>query len=173
MRDDLRGDIVNPDTQHEESDVNVRALVWFSVIFVVFAIVTHLVLWFMFKALVKSENRRAAPPMTSIPRPADASVPKNQPLLQPFPRQTSGGEVQAPNQNTPVTDMVAMRAAEEHALTTYEWVDQARGVVRLPIGVAKQLVVQRGLPVQTTTAPPPPPVAQTPAVQQPVPGGAQ
>ena len=30
-------DIVNPETSHETSDVNVRALIWFMVIFVVFA----------------------------------------------------------------------------------------------------------------------------------------
>ena len=35
---------VNPETQHERSDVNVRALLLFAAIFIVFAVVTHLVL---------------------------------------------------------------------------------------------------------------------------------
>ena len=145
------GEIVNPETQHETSDVNVRALIWFCIIFVIFSVVTHLVLWGFYKVLVNSEKKRAAPPMTSIQRPANASVPQNQPLLQPFPRADQRGEVVAPNQVTPVTDMVDMRRAEDKALKTYDWVDKNKGVVRIPIEVAKQLVVQRGLPVQSTT----------------------
>lgn len=147
-------EIVNPDTQHESSDVNVRALIWFFFIFVVFAIVTHLVLWGFYKALVKSETRRGAPPLTAIQRPSDASVPQNQPLLQPFPQPNESGEVVAPQRNTPVTDLVDMRRAEEKGLTTYDWVDKDKGVVRIPIDVAKGLVVQRGLPVQAQGATP-------------------
>lgn len=48
-------------------------------------------------------------------------------------------------QKTPVLDLKAVRAAEDHALTTYGWVDQSKGVVRLPIDKAMDLVVQRGL----------------------------
>ena len=151
-------EVVNPETAHESSDVNVRALIWFFIIFVVFAIITHLVLWGFYKMLVKSETRRGAPPMTSVARPSDASVPQNQPLLQPFPRESETGEVIAPNRNTPVTDLVDMRRAEENVLTTYDWVNKEQGVVRIPIEVAKDLVVQRGLPVQAPVAAPVPPV---------------
>ena len=106
-------EIVNPDTAHEESDVNVRALIWFAVIFVVFAIVTHFIIWFFFQGLAKSERRTAtaAAPLTEIARPADASVPKNQPLLQPFPKKHADGQDMSPNSDTPVVDLVKMRAA--------------------------------------------------------------
>jgi hypothetical protein len=40
------------------------------------------------------------------------------------------------------------RAQEEHLLTTYGWVDQNTGVVRLPIDRAKALLLERGLPVR-------------------------
>jgi len=53
-------------------------------------------------------------------------------------------------QKTPVKDLKAVRAEEDQALTTYGWVDQPKGVVRLPIAKAMDLVVQRGL----TTRPP-------------------
>jgi hypothetical protein len=40
------------------------------------------------------------------------------------------------------------RAQEEHLLSTYGWVDQNTGVVRLPIDRAKALLLERGLPVR-------------------------
>ncbi len=139
-------DIFNPETQHESSDVNVRALIWFFVIFVIFSIVMHFALWALYKGFVNME-RKEKPRLTSIAQPVDAAVPKNQPLLQPFPRKIEGKVIQ-PQRSTPVTDLADMRREEEKALTTYGWVDQQKGVVRIPIDVAKQLVVQRGMQVQ-------------------------
>ena len=152
-------DIVNPETRHEESDVNVRALIGFAVIFVVFAIVTHLVIWGFYRGLAKSERKaaNATVPLSAIQRPADAAVPKNQPLLQPFPKRLPGGGEMAPSADTPVTDLAHMRAAEKQALENYGWVDRQKGIVRLPIDRAKAMVVQRGLPVQSQTPPPAPP----------------
>ena len=40
------------------------------------------------------------------------------------------------------------RDEEEHLLTSYGWVDQNAGVVRLPIDRAKTLLLERGLPVR-------------------------
>jgi hypothetical protein len=39
--------------------------------------------------------------------------------------------------------MAEMRAAEEKRLNEAGWVDQKKGIVRLPIETAKQLTVQR------------------------------
>ena len=132
-------DLFNPETHHESSDVPIRPLFWFIALFIVFGVVSHLVLWFMYETLVKGERKRMDPPQTAVSRPADASVPQNQPLLQPFPR----GEV-PPNRNTPVTDLADMRAAEDQTLNNYGWVDKQRGIVRIPIKNAKELLVQRG-----------------------------
>jgi hypothetical protein len=135
-RDD---DIVNPETRHEDSDVNVRALLWAVVIFIVFAIVTHLVLYLQFHAYAKHFRRDESQPLTMMARPSN--VPPA-PRLQPFPN-----DKVPPNANTPLTDMAEMRAAEDEALSKPGWVDKQKGIVRLPIETAKQLVVQRGLPV--------------------------
>ena len=144
-------DLFNPETHHESTDVPIRPLFWFIGLFIVFGIISHFVLWFMYKALVKGERKRMDPPQTAIARPADASVPQNQPLLQPFPR----GEV-PPNRNTPVTDMVDMRASEEQTLNNYGWVDKQRGIVRIPIRNAKELFVQRAAAPPTPSVPVPP-----------------
>ena len=163
-------DLVNPDTHHEKSDVNVRALIWFVVIFVIFAIVSHFVLLGTYKALVKIENSRQERPATAIARPADASVPKNQPLLQPFPRKDAKGEVLPPQRNTERTDLAEMRRAEERYLTTYGWVDRQHGTARVPIDVAKRMLIRRGLPLQPRIVTPPqsvPPPAEDGVRMQP------
>lgn len=134
-------DIVNPETRHEESDVNVRALLWAVVIFIVFAGLTHLILFLQFHAYARYFRNETSQPMTMMTRPS--SVPAT-PRLQPL--ETSA---LPPNANTPVKDMEEMRAAEEQSMNRAGWVDQQKGVVRLPIDVAKKLVVQRGLPVVT------------------------
>src|SRR5216684_3764826 len=132
-------EIVNAETHHETSDVNVRALLWAVVIFVVFAAVTHLVLSLQFHAYARYFRKDASQPLTMMAPPSN--VPAT-PRLQPFPTNAL-----PPYSSTPVTDMNEMRTADDQSMNTPGWIDQKKGVVRLPIDVAKQLVVQRGLPV--------------------------
>lgn len=143
-------EIVNVETHHETSDVNVRALLWFVAIFIVFAAVSHVVIWVMYRWLRQRDRVQTAPPLTAITRPVGVETPP-QPRLQPFPDRAPDGKVEAPYTTTPVMDLQQMRAAEEEALTTPAWIDQQKGIVRLPIDIAKQLVVQQGLPVTGTS----------------------
>jgi hypothetical protein len=154
-------DIVNPETHHEKSDINVRAFLWAVVAFVVFAAAMHLVLYLQFRfyrSLFRGKTN--TPPMTAVARPADANVPP-EPRLQPFVTRGPGGAENPPNTDTPVSDMEEMRAAEEQALQNPGWIDRQRGVVRLPIDVAKQLAVQR-LQQQVVPATGAPPDATAP-----------
>ena len=139
-RDD---DLVNVETHHERSDVNVRALLWTVVIIVLFAAVTHLMLWGLFKQFARHARRDVRPPMTAIARPAGADVPQ-EPRLQPFPTEQQKGAMMQPFRATPVTDMEEMRRSEDEQLHSVGWVNRQKGIVRLPIDLAKQLVVQRG-----------------------------
>src|SRR5438067_3866093 len=133
-------EIVNPETHHEKSDVNVRALLWSMAIFVVFAAVSHFVLYGMFKFFAARARNTTVAPLTSMA--PGSSVPQ-QPRLQPFPNQDQRGREMPPNVSTPIVDMEEMRATEEQALRNPGWVDRQKGIVRLPIDVAKQLSVQR------------------------------
>ena len=135
-------DIVNPETHHERSDVNVRALLWFAAIFVIFAAISHLGLWLMFKQFAKTVRHRQSAPLTAMAKPADMAIPQ-QPRLQPFPNRDQRGAMMPPNNTTPVVDMEEMRATEEQALHSPGWVDKQKGIVRVPIDIAKQLAVQR------------------------------
>lgn len=148
-------ELFNPDTRHEQSDVPVRPLWWAVIIFIVFAVFTHFVLWFLYKGFANMERKRMDPPQTSVARPASADVPQNQPLLQPFPRLDGRGTVLPPQSDTPVTDLQKMRAAEDEALHRYGWVDRQKGIVRIPIDVAEEkLAAQLALEGQTGAAPP-------------------
>lgn len=146
--------IYNPETHHEKSDVNVRALIWFCIIFVVGSAAIWLVVLLMYKGFVQHERGRATEPLTAVQRPPDASVPA-EPRLQPFPTRDAKGRDLPPNANTPVTDLALMREAEEKTLTTYGWVDRQKGVVRVPIEQGKRMVLQRGLPVNGGATLPP------------------
>ncbi len=45
-----------------------------------------------------------------------------------------------------------LKEIEQTVLTTYDWVDRERGVVRIPIDRAMDILAQRGLPVKTGSA---------------------
>ncbi|MBZ5723551.1 MAG: hypothetical protein LAP87_01005 [Acidobacteriia bacterium] len=55
-------------------------------------------------------------------------------------------------ERTPIPDLRAVRAAEDQMLNSYGWVDPPKGVVRIPIGRAIDLLAERGLP--SRAAPP-------------------
>jgi hypothetical protein len=152
---DGNDDIVNAETQHEKSDVNVRALGWAVVIFIVFAAATYGLLYLQFHFFARHFRGEAPQPLTMMTLPSDASVPVT-PRLQPFPARVNDGGVLPPNANTPVKDMEEMRVAEEQVLNNPGWIDQEKGIVRLPIDVAKQLMVQRlSVPVAAPGGQPP------------------
>jgi hypothetical protein len=55
-------------------------------------------------------------------------------------------------QQNPTADLASFRAAEEAELATWAWVDRKKGVARVPVERALEIVASRGLP-----APPPMP----------------
>lgn len=50
--------------------------------------------------------------------------------------------------NEPV-NLQVFRAQEEHILTSYGWMDQNAGTIRMPIARAKDLLMERGLPARS------------------------
>ncbi len=56
-------------------------------------------------------------------------------------------------EKTPIPDLKAVRAAEDQVLNSYGWVDQQKGVVRIPIAQAMDRVVKKGLPVRAAVPP--------------------
>jgi hypothetical protein len=127
------GSLDNPEVAHEESDINVRAILWFIGILVVTTLSIHLSMWGLFTVFAHMEAK-------SDPELSPLMIPAGQ--LPPEPRL----------QTTPWTDLTRFRQNEERRLHSYGWVDEKAGVAHLPIDKAKALLLQRGLPVRPTAA---------------------
>ncbi len=73
-----------------------------------------------------------------------------------YPTVTSIGSNAGPRPNFSSTNppiSAVFRAQEHEVLTTYGWMDKNAGVVRIPIERAKDLLIERGLPVRGKDAP--------------------
>jgi hypothetical protein len=122
-------DVVDDTVQHEESDVNIRAIFGFGIGLFVVAVVVHVAVYLLFVFLT---NRQEA--ANSIRQYPLAAGQENR--LPPEPRL----------QTTPRQDLQDLRAREDQLLNGYSWVDRNTGVVRIPIDEAIKLTIQRGLP---------------------------
>jgi hypothetical protein len=122
--------VTHPPVAHEESDVNIRAILAFGGGLLAVAIVIHLAMWVLFRFF---DARAARQDTVTYPLAA-----KQEQRLPPEPRL----------QTNPRQDLADLRAAEDQTLTTYGWVDRNAGVVRIPISEAMKLAIQRGLPAR-------------------------
>ena len=135
----------NPDVAHEHSDINVRALVRFTVALFIVTVIVHILMWGMFR-LLESRAAQNDAPFSQVARPATE-----------MPANTVANPVFGPKQATPLltnepTVLRQYRAQEAEALGNYGWVDEKGGVARIPIEEAKKLILQRGLPARAEGA---------------------
>ena len=112
----------------ENRDINARAVLKAGAGIVLATVGAALLMWFLF-------NRFAAREAARSPQPARmaASDPRKEP---PEPRL----------QPAPVMDLKSFLAGEEVLLKSYAWVDPQKGVVRIPVERAMELVAKEGLP---------------------------
>jgi hypothetical protein len=122
-----------PGATHEEKDVNALAVGIFGVCLAVLCIVAVILLIGLFRYFKGQEASRQVP---AEPAAEMRGLPA-EPHLQ----------------ETPVRDLKQMRAAEDQILGSYGWVDREKGIVRLPISRAMELLAQRNLPSRQGTAP--------------------
>jgi len=126
------GELVNENVHHEESDINVRAIITFIVVLAVVVLSMNVLCYGLFKLFNTIED-------------------KTQPNVSPLAAKpaTKGSEFPAPSlQETPWLDLTKLRAEEAAYLHGYGWVDQTAGIGRIPIDRAKALLLQKGLPVR-------------------------
>lgn len=127
--------ISNPDVLHELSDVNTGPIYKFGFWMIVIIVGTGVLMWLLYAVL---EDREIAqdPPKAALERPKSEILPP-EPRLQLAP----GHEVH------PLDEMAEMKVQQKNLLSSYGWVDKSNGTVRIPIATAKELLLQRGLPV--------------------------
>ncbi|HUO25888.1 MAG TPA: hypothetical protein VMU61_09480 [Candidatus Aquilonibacter sp.] len=149
---------MNADTKHESPSANdgferrdLRSVgvIYFLVGLALATVLASLLLTRFYDFLDKRERSRgpAVSPLVTVP--ADTRhIPRNYPETAfPNPRLEEDERDQL-NQ---------VRLKEEQTLNSYGWVDKDKGIVRIPIERAMDLIAQRGLPVRPAAP------AETPA----------
>ena len=120
----------NPEIVHEESDVNVGAILRYGIGLAAVALVVHVFLWWLL-GFYERQNERAqtqAYPMAA----------GQQNRLPPSPR----------FQENPQQELRDLRVRQGALLEGYGWVNKEAGIARIPIEDAMKMVVERGLPVR-------------------------
>jgi hypothetical protein len=126
--------------QTEGDGISYRNLAWSMVIL---AVVTLFCYGFVVGLFKFMESRAVAGDTARAP----LAAPPVQPTIQDG--RVVGGPSAVPSLLVgEPQNLQKFRAEEEHLLTSYGWVDQNAGVVRLPIDRAKELLLERGLPVR-------------------------
>ena len=126
--DTTRGTASSAAVDHEESDVNIGAILGFGAALIVAAVLIHLLTYVLFRYFESREARRVTPEYPLAAAQANRVPPE--PRLQTDPRE----------------DLREMREKEDALLESYGWVDKNAGVVRIPIDEAIRLTLERGLP---------------------------
>jgi hypothetical protein len=126
---------LNPGVAHERKDVNVFQISAFGIGLLLSCIVVVFAMWAMFDFLFAREDaKNKANP--------DISMMSERPKLPPEPRL----------QAEPKIELKDLRADEDAILNSYGWVDPNKGIVRIPIEQAIDIVAQKGLPSKPSPA---------------------
>jgi hypothetical protein len=113
----------NPQIRHETTDVNVWAVGKFAIGLCVVTLASVVLLFMLLKFFQGREETAMAPVV-------EQTKVFPQPQLQ----------------KTPIIDLRAIHAEEDKLLTSYGWVDQPKGVVRIPVSLAIDVLARKGLP---------------------------
>ena len=115
---------------HEESDVNVGAIIRYGIGLLLVGAVVHVFLWWLL-GTYERQNERAQTQLYPLAAGQGDRLP-------PFPR----------FQENPQQELQELRAKQKAQLESYGWVDKETGVARIPIEEAMKMVIERGLPTR-------------------------
>lgn len=119
----------DPQIRHETTDVNVWAVGKFAIGLVAVTVISVILLFGLLRFFQSREE-------TSVANTVEPTKLFPQPQLQ----------------KTPILDLKAIHAEEDKLLTGYAWVDEKKGVVRIPVELAIDVLAKRGLPTRTAAA---------------------
>jgi hypothetical protein len=117
------------EVRFEKEDVKEPSVLWFGVWILAVMVGVAFVVKPLFDYLGKREEETQPPAANVLP-------PEPGALEPPAPRL----------QVTPRLDLQTLRAREDRILNSYAWVDEERGIARIPVEEAMKLVAANGLP---------------------------
>ncbi len=107
---------------HEKTDMNPAYVAYFAAGLIAVAVLVQLGIWWMFHRFEQAQEHRETPPAL-----VEAPAPVPEPRLQVNPQQ----------------DLEEMIRQENEVLSTYGWIDRGRGIARIPIDRAMQLLLEK------------------------------
>lgn len=123
----------------ERSDIDIFQITGYGVGLAVSCVVVVFAMWGLFAFLSKREDKvnPANPP----------AMVKERQTKPPEPRLSSADTLQSPH-----VEMRDLAASEDAILGSYGWVDQGKGVARVPISVAIDMAAAKGMPSKPSPA---------------------
>jgi len=142
----------------ERRDVGIAGVLYFLAGLAVAGVIVHFVVTGLFSRLQKqseAEQTPVSPLVTNAPQdtrhlPPEYKTDSESPDYQKY------LDKNFPTPQLELDERTLLnkdRLREEQTLSTYDWVDQKAGTVRIPIDRAMDLIAQHGLPVRTQSQP--------------------
>jgi hypothetical protein len=138
----------NPAVSYERGDLDIFAVGKFGVGLAIGTGVAVVMMWGLFHWLINHQDQNMEPMPDSV-------MAARKGMMPPEPHLQSMGNPSAPDISrgdlrSPSVELEQLREDEARQAQMYAWVDPAKGVVRIPIEVAKEMVLKKGLPVKVT-----------------------
>lgn len=136
----------------EHRDIDVAAVVYFLIGLAVAIVLSYFLVDGVYKFLSHHFEAEQTPvsPLVAHPQADTRRIPEQYGAdYEKYLKESFPAPQLEVNERTELNDE---RLREEDTLSTYGWVDQKAGVVRIPIDRAMDLVAQHGLPVRTQGA---------------------
>ncbi|HEV8577915.1 MAG TPA: hypothetical protein VGX68_02435 [Thermoanaerobaculia bacterium] len=124
-----------PHLEEFDREINVRSILWTGLALVILALVVQLLMWWLLRGFSSFDEKRDVR-LTPIEA-ANPQQPPPEPRLQ----------------ISPNDDMARMREDEDRLLDHAGWVNRQQGTVRVPIDVAMDAILSRGVSAAQPASP--------------------
>lgn len=137
---------------YERSDIGAAGVVYFLIGLAVACLLAYVIVrglyWYLDKRFDAAQTP-VSPLVTTAPKDTRSIPPQYAGDYEKYLKEGFPAPQLETNERTELNDI---RLREENTLSTYDWVDQKAGTVRIPIDRAMDLIAQRGLPVRSQAA---------------------
>lgn len=131
----------------ETSALNIGPVVWFLVSLAAGTAITFVLmvgLFNLFESRIESEEGKPSP----LAGERERIAPEPRVQLAPSRIEQVEGKESPRETDHPLVEMERVQKEESEKLNSYSWIDEANGIVRLPINEAKKLLLKKGLPTR-------------------------
>jgi hypothetical protein len=133
---------------YERRDISAAGIVYFLIGLVVFLLVSHFIVTGLYSFLEKYSQAHQKP-ISPLVNNAPVDTRKLPTDYRDYLKQNFPSPQLETDERTQLNEV---RLREEGILSTYDYIDQKTGTVRIPIERAMDLIAQRGLPVRAQSA---------------------